>query len=211
MFDINCLDNSGATPLIWSAFCGCEVSMTYLLAQPGINVNAVNEQGETALHLAVQSPNNTKPSNIVKRLLIKGALLDTPDKKGRTPVDLCRKRAAKTKSLNDTLGVLERADQKSKSNCQKLQESMMIQQPLNLQRKSPKLALSYICLILLAEVILHTICFPYFTFESLRFLKTVTVLSFLIFVPAALFTWYRGPGFIRRDIAVSQAELLERF
>jgi len=31
-FDLNCRDNSGATPLIWAAFCGCEVALTFLLA-----------------------------------------------------------------------------------------------------------------------------------------------------------------------------------
>ena len=31
-FDVNQADNSGATPLIWAAFCGSEISLTYLLA-----------------------------------------------------------------------------------------------------------------------------------------------------------------------------------
>ena len=35
-FDLNQTDNSGATTLIWAAFCGSEISLAYLLAQPGI-------------------------------------------------------------------------------------------------------------------------------------------------------------------------------
>ena len=41
-FDTNQRDYSGATPLIWAAFCGSEVSLTYLLAQTDIDVNAQN-------------------------------------------------------------------------------------------------------------------------------------------------------------------------
>ena len=94
-FDVNCKDNSGATPLIWAAFCGCEVALTFLLAQPELKVNEVNKQGETALHMAIQSQTNANPSNIVKRLLIKGADLTLEDKKGRTPMNICEKLAVK--------------------------------------------------------------------------------------------------------------------
>lgn len=52
-FDINTADSTGATPLIWAAFCGCEIALTYIVAYPGVNINAVNDQKETALHLAV--------------------------------------------------------------------------------------------------------------------------------------------------------------
>ena len=31
-FSVNQTDNSGATPLIWSAFCGQEISLAYLVA-----------------------------------------------------------------------------------------------------------------------------------------------------------------------------------
>lgn len=39
-FSVNQADDSGATPLIWSAFCGQEISLAYLVAQPGIHINA---------------------------------------------------------------------------------------------------------------------------------------------------------------------------
>ena len=31
-YDLNKGDNSGATPLIWAAFCGSEISLAFLLA-----------------------------------------------------------------------------------------------------------------------------------------------------------------------------------
>ena len=123
VFQLNSKDKTGATALIWSSFCGCEVALTFLLAQPGIAVNAANNNGETALHLAVQSPSTSRPANIVKRLLIKGADVTLEDSKGRTAMDLCRKEGS---SRDEALGVLERSDDRTKGFCQKLREGIMI-------------------------------------------------------------------------------------
>ena len=102
-FDLNEPDNSGATSLIWAAFCGSEISLAFLLAQPGIEVNCQNHKGETALHLALQSTNAQKPGNIVKRLMLKGADLTIRDNKGRTPIELCRKRMNKNSLLVEAM------------------------------------------------------------------------------------------------------------
>ena len=127
-FDINCVDNSGATPLIWAAFCGSEAAVTFLLAQPGVNVNAQNAQGETALHLTVANGNNPRPANIVKRLLIKGISIHTEDDKGRTAIDFARKNAEKRNSatLKEAVRSLEKADESNKGCWTKLKESLMI-------------------------------------------------------------------------------------
>ena len=39
----------------------------------------------------------------------------------------------------------------------------------------------------------------------------MTCVSILIFAPCAFITWYRGPGFVKRETSVSQTELLSRF
>lgn len=115
-FSVNQTDNSGATPLIWSIFCGSEISLTYLLAQPGIHVNAQNDKGQTALHISIVSYNCRRPANMIKRLLVKGADLSIKDNKGRTAMDLCIKKAADgKKDILDALRVLERANHKSKT------------------------------------------------------------------------------------------------
>src|SRR3984893_11252161 len=54
-----------------------------LCVEHGVDVNAVNATGETALHFAVQSGDS-----LVKYLAQKGALLDVKDKQGRTPLDV---------------------------------------------------------------------------------------------------------------------------
>lgn len=86
--DVNQKDSSGATALIWAVFCGSEIALSYLLAQPGVDVNAQNDKGETPLHVAITSQNTLSPANLVKRLLIKGADFTIKNKKARTPLDV---------------------------------------------------------------------------------------------------------------------------
>jgi len=50
----------------------------------GANINAVNENGQTALHLAV----TVRSESYVKFLVERGARVDIQDKQGRTPIDV---------------------------------------------------------------------------------------------------------------------------
>jgi hypothetical protein len=54
-----------------------------LLLAKGADINAVNDNGETALHLAV-----SRGDGLVKFLAEQGAGLDIKDKAGRTPLDV---------------------------------------------------------------------------------------------------------------------------
>ena len=83
------------------------------------------------MHLAIQTSNTQRPVNIVKRLMLKGASLDIKDNKGRTPIELCAKRAAKNQLLVEALKALERADPTKKSCWVKFKESLMVQQSLS--------------------------------------------------------------------------------
>ena len=87
----------------------------------------------------------------------------------------------------------------------------MIQQPLNNQVKSPRLAFGFICTMVFVQLLLHLVCFPFFTHESLQFLKTVTVLSFALLALNGFLSWLRGPGFIKRMPEVTMTELLDNF
>jgi hypothetical protein len=53
------------------------------LLDRGADVNAVNENGETALHIAV-----TRGDSLVRFLAERGASLDLKDKYNRTPLDV---------------------------------------------------------------------------------------------------------------------------
>jgi ankyrin repeat protein len=55
-----------------------------LCLERGVDVNGINDRGETAVHAAAGQGSD----KIVQLLADKGAKLDVKDKKGRTPVDI---------------------------------------------------------------------------------------------------------------------------
>jgi ankyrin repeat protein len=54
-----------------------------LCVDRGADVNAVNDNGQTALHLAVE-----QSDDVIKLLVARGARLDMKDRQGRTPLDV---------------------------------------------------------------------------------------------------------------------------
>ena len=128
-------------------------------------------------------------------------------------MDICLSRIEKLQQdeMKEALRVLERANHANKSCSQKLKEALMISQPLTKQFKSPRLAIFYICLLTFVQIVLCLVCFPFFTIESLRWLKTATMVSLGLSVLMGFVTWFRGPGYIQRDPDVRMMELLERF
>jgi uncharacterized protein len=89
--------NDGTTPLMVAAGLGryedftedtekTALAVVQLLLDLGSDVNATNENGETALHGAAYRGAN----NIIQYLVSKGAILETKDKYGRTPLILAQ-------------------------------------------------------------------------------------------------------------------------
>ncbi len=64
-----------------------ESSVAYLLAWES-DVNAIDANGSTPLHLAIKTAEDLKSSRSVRHLLIKGADRKIKDKLGRTPLDI---------------------------------------------------------------------------------------------------------------------------
>ena len=177
-----------------------------------IHINAQNSKGQTALHMCISSDHCRKPGNMIKRLMVKGADLSIKDNKGRTAMDLCLKQMDKRPdTMKEVLKVLERASHEKKSCSQKLKEALMISQPLTKQVKSPRLMFFYIGLVAFIQIVICLTCFPFFTIESLKWLKTLTMFSLAMLVVMGFITWARGPGFIEHDPEYSMLELLQRF
>lgn len=74
-------DIYGWTPLMRATYAGHQDVVSVLLAHPGIAIDAANDQGQTALHLAVIQQNVP----IARQLLAHGARPDSRDVAGRTP------------------------------------------------------------------------------------------------------------------------------
>ena len=66
--------------------------------------------------MCISSGHCRKPANMIKRLMTKGADLSIKDKKGRTVMDICLKKAEKkSDEMKDALKVLERANPEHKT------------------------------------------------------------------------------------------------
>ena len=85
------------------------------------------------------------------------------DSKGQRPVDICKKRVNESDKFKDALNCLEKADPNKKGWWQNVKESLMFTQSLSKQDKSPTLMRIYFGIILAVELILHFVCFPFFT------------------------------------------------
>ncbi len=71
---VDSVDNRGSTPLHWSCYSGCEIASTYLLAFTTIpQMNILDYEGLSPLHLAIKSSLATGSTRIIRHLLLKGA------------------------------------------------------------------------------------------------------------------------------------------
>lgn len=95
---MNSRDAKQSSPLHWACYAGyykfklihyfrAESSVAYLLAWDS-DVNAVDSNGLTPLHLSIKAAEDLKSSRSVRHLLIKGSNRKIKDKIGRTPMDI---------------------------------------------------------------------------------------------------------------------------
>lgn len=81
--DINDKDNRGTSPLHWACFSKSEFALSYILAL-NPDLETVDFQGQTALHLAIRSVGDLKSTRPVRALLLKGASRAAKTKKDET-------------------------------------------------------------------------------------------------------------------------------
>jgi ankyrin repeat protein len=79
--DVNLPDIYGWTPLMRAAYNGHGAVVSVLLRQPGIELERLNDHGQTVLHLAVIQGQVA----VVRQLLVYGARTDAKDFAGNTP------------------------------------------------------------------------------------------------------------------------------
>jgi hypothetical protein len=84
----------GYTALFWASYRGNKNSAKLLLAQPGIKVDAIDIDGDTALMAAAEHGH----AEIVELLLKAGANVSIIDKRGETATSLAQKTLAKQKA-----------------------------------------------------------------------------------------------------------------
>lgn len=92
-YDLNLLDkdNRGSTPLHWATYSKSEVSLQYLLSWLSEEeINEPDNDGLTALHLAIKAVSSAENLRAVRALLIQGASREAVDTKGRSAKDFVK-------------------------------------------------------------------------------------------------------------------------
>jgi len=83
------------TALIWASYKGNKSAVVLLLAQPGIKLDGINIDGDTALMAAAEQGH----AEIVEMLLKAGANVSITDKRGETATSLAQKTLAKQQAM----------------------------------------------------------------------------------------------------------------
>lgn len=65
-------DNRGSTPLHWACYSKAEFALSYILAM-GPELELVDQNGLTPLHLAVRAVQELQSTRTVRSLLLKGS------------------------------------------------------------------------------------------------------------------------------------------
>ena len=86
LVDVSFRTADGITPLLLAARAGQTKACQYLVEFAAVSVDEADHNGCTALHYAAVGGNE----GLVKYLVSAGANLNNKDKKGRSPLDLCR-------------------------------------------------------------------------------------------------------------------------
>lgn len=86
-------DNRGSTPLHWACYSKSEFALAYLLAMD-LELEAKDNAGFTALHLAIRTVGELNTTRPVRSLLLKGASRKAVTNKGESCTDLIKDNVA---------------------------------------------------------------------------------------------------------------------
>ncbi len=88
-------------------------AITYLVEEIGADVNAVDHEGNTALHLAASRGDNAS----IQYLVSKGAVVTAVNREGQTTVDMANGPVQRTQPYPDTIALLEKLGATNNHKC----------------------------------------------------------------------------------------------
>ena len=80
--NINARDRMGRTPLMYAIIDGTGAIFDLILAQPGVNIDHQDTNGDSALHFSAQCYKNHEAQSIIRA----GGAIDLVDKYGNSPL-----------------------------------------------------------------------------------------------------------------------------
>jgi uncharacterized protein len=88
-------------------------AIKYLVEEVGADVNAMDHEGNTAVHLAASRGDNAS----IEYLVSKGAIVTTVNREGQTTVDMANGPVQRTQPYPDTIQLLEKLGAKNNHKC----------------------------------------------------------------------------------------------
>lgn len=145
-------DSRGSTPLHWACFSNSELALIYLVSWMSLDQFDIQDnEGFTALHIAVKTCEKQKNARPVKALLYRGASQNVKDKEGKKPIDEVQK--LNSISLRAELeGYLQHRG----GFC----EALMIKPPLKKTEKSCKMPTLFLLFNMIVYACLLVLVFP---------------------------------------------------
>ena len=103
--NVDIKDIDGNTPLHWACYFGATEAVSYLLKWSNC-INDPNGNGETPLHLATKMTMSSGSMRLVKLLCFSGAMRDSRDLVGFTPLDYVKEAILKENEQSEVLKAL---------------------------------------------------------------------------------------------------------
>ena len=199
------LDNRQNTPLHYACDHKTDFTANWLLGF-GADINAVNEEGDTPLHLLVKNVYKLDSSKLVRELICKGADRDAVNLEGKKPIDILKHECSQHEKNGDRL--------MSNNLRQELEEMLgpqpvyipccHVKQPLMKIEKSYSTMAFFVTIMLATYGFLWQSLFPYTNNNYFAYPITVLlVLQFVAFVIASV----RDPGIIKPSKNISFLKL----
>ena len=184
--NINEKDHRGSTPLHWAIFSCSELAMIYILTWLSQDqLSSRDEEGYTAMHLAIKSSHKMENSRTVRVLLYHGAPTNIRDQNGFTALDLV-KNFEDSRIKQDIIKLLTHRTG--------LIEFLQYRNPLKKVSKSWKLPMAYLVFNLFIYLIFSLFTAPLW---PQYYEIVIVIVSFAIATLFWVITMNMDPGFIK--------------
>ena len=196
--NINQKDFRGSTPLHWAIFSCSELAMVYILAWLSIDeLSTRDDEGYTAMHLAIKTSDKLDNSRPVRALIYHGAPTNVKDSNGHEALDIARG-LENPKIREEIIKYLTKRTS--------LVEFLQYRPPLKKVGKSWKLPIAYV----LFNIYIYTLSFLFtIPFWQSWFEFYLVMSSCFVGTLFWIITINKNPGFIKPSPNVDFLELLQ--
>lgn len=196
-FSISDVDKAKNTPIHYACDHKTEYTAGWLIGF-GADINAVNEEGDTPLHLLIKNSHKLDSSKLAREMIYKGADRTIKNKEGKTPLDILHEECDQQERNGDA-GI-------SQGLRKELEEILGVQpmyipcfhikQPMMKLERSFMTMIFYLALMAIHFALLWLFVFPFVHRDwFFKPLVAMFAISFVFFAVAAI----KDPGYVQKS------------